>query len=243
MIRYLHGQARLIVYAGTARHCPVCGRSFRKFASAGQPPRMDALCINCGSLERHRLLWLFLGQHPELMHGAGTRLLHVAPEPCVSARLHSMAGPGYLSADLFDPGVMERMDICDIQHPARSFDAVYCNHVLEHVEDDRKALREFHRILRADGWAILMVPTYAGPTLEDPSIVTGQARLAAFGQEDHVRRYGDDFVDRLTAAGFEVATVSARDLATPVEAEHMGLTAAAGEIYFCTKRRREDALP
>ena len=84
-----------------------------------------------------------------------------------------MAGPGYLSADLFDPGVMERMDICDIQHPDRSFDAVYCNHVLEHVEDDRKALREFHRILRADGWAILMVPTYPGPTLEDPSIVTG----------------------------------------------------------------------
>ena len=169
------------------------------------------------------------------MRKAGTRLLHVAPEPCVSDRLRALAGTGYLSADLLDPHAMEQMDICDIRHSDASFDAVYCNHVLEHVEDDRQALREFHRVLRDGGWALLMVPTYPGPTCEDSSIATPQERLVAFGQEDHVRRYGEDFKERLVEAGFEATVFGPDDLATRSEIERMGLTTAAGDLYFCTK--------
>lgn len=228
--RTLGRQARWVPHVGFARSCPVCRHSSRRFARFGRQPREDARWMYCDSLERHRFLCLFLERRSELLRGGMARLLR------------RMAGPGCLSADPFDPSVRERMDSCDIRHPDASFDAIYYSHVLEHLAAGRKTLRSFHRILRDDGWAPLML-TYPGPALEDPSIVTVQARLGAFGQEDHVRRYGDDLVDRLTAAGFEVATFSARDFAAPVEVERMDLTAAVGDIYFCTKRRPEGALP
>jgi hypothetical protein len=107
--------------------------------------------------------------------------------------------------------------------------------VLEHVHDDRKAMREFVRVLKNDGWAIINVPIIAEETFEDPSIVDPQERLQAFGQEDHVRRYGPDYVDRLRDAGFEVAVTTVGDLTQEDEVIQMGLTRASGEIFFCTK--------
>lgn len=125
--------------------------------------------------------------------------------------------------------------LTDIRYPDESFDVILCSHVLEHVQDDRKAMREFHRVLKPDGWAILLVPITADKTFEDPSIVDPQARLAAFGQEDHVRRYGPDYIDRLREAGFTVEVTRPADLVAPDGIVRMGLTAAAGEIYYCTK--------
>jgi SAM-dependent methyltransferase len=220
---------------GTARYCPVCEKASGRFLRAGRNRRNDALCIHCGALERHRLLWQFFKQHPELMRNGNVNLLHVAPEACLSKRLRQLAGPGYLSADLSNSEAMVQMDICDIKLPSASFDAIYCSHVLEHVENDRKAIDEFHRVLRDDGWAILMVPTYPGTTFEDPTIVAESERLLAFGQEDHVRRYGDDFTERLSDGGFHVKTFGANEIASSEEIERMGLTEAAGKIYFCTK--------
>jgi len=131
---------------------------------------------------------------------------------------------------------MVRMDITDIPFPEQSFDAIYCSHVLEHVQDDRKAMRELFRILKKDGWAILVVPITMEETFEDPSMVDAQQRLDAFGQEDHVRKYGRDYVDRLREAGFEVDVITVSDLLQEEEATRMGLTAASGEIYYCTKQ-------
>jgi predicted SAM-dependent methyltransferase len=127
------------------------------------------------------------------------------------------------------------MDITDIKYPGESFDVIYCSHVLEHVTDDRRAMSEFHRVLRRSGWAILLVPIYDGLTFEDPSIVDPQERLKAFGQDDHVRRYGSDYVDRLRDAGFKVRVTRIDDLVGKADAIRMGLTPDSGEIYLCTK--------
>ena len=225
----------LLPYLGTGRHCPVCGKSSSRFRTFGAIPRKDAKCPHCGALERHRLLWHFLRERTSLFDGNPKTMLHVAPEPCLESRLRSALGDQYLTADLFNPRAMVKMDITDIKYSDESFDVIYCSHVLEHVLDDAKAMREFHRVLKADGWAILLVPITSEKTFEDASVVSPEERLRVFGQEDHVRRYGPDYVDRLRSAGFGVDVFETSDLVDACDAERMGLTKASGRIYFCTK--------
>jgi ubiquinone/menaquinone biosynthesis C-methylase UbiE len=133
---------------------------------------------------------------------------------------------------------MERMDITRIQYPEESFDVIYCSHVLEHVPDDRIAMREFRRVLRKDGWAVLLVPITVEKTFEDPTITDPTERLRLFGQEDCVRRYGPDYVERLREAGFDVFVTRVLDVFSEEEATRMGLTPAAGEIYLCRRSDR-----
>ena len=220
--------------AGGRRYCPVCRESSRRFQRFGLHRRRDAQCPRCGALERHRLLWLYLEQRTKLFDGAARAVLHVAPEGCLEARLSRVVGSGYLTADLTNPAAV-RMDIMDIQYPAESFDVVFCSHVLEHVPDDKKAMREFFRILKSDGWAILMVPITVERTVEDPSLADPVARERMFGQVDHLRAYGPDFPDRLREAGFAVSATGPADLVGPGDAVRMGLTEAAGKIFECTK--------
>ena len=162
-------------------------------------------------------------------------MLHVAPERPLEVRLRDELGEGYLTADLLDRRAMVQMDITDIQYPDQTFDVIYCSHVLEHVPDDKKAMREFHRVLKNDGWAILLVPITSDSTYEDASITSAEDRLQAFGQDDHVRRYGPDYADRLREAGFQVKISKPADVASSEEIARMGLTDAGGEIYYCTK--------
>lgn len=236
LARSVRRQFTLLVNVGGTRHCPVCERFLGRFASAGLPPREGALCVHCGSLERHRLLWLFLKNRPELIKRGSMQFLHVAPEPCMVEKLREIAGPGYLSAGL-DGDAMERMDICRIQHPDASFDAIVCNHVLEHVNDDRQAMREFRRVLRPQGWAIMSVPMTAERTVEDPTITDPKERFRLFGQEDHVRCYGPDYVDRLRECGFHVQVFLPSELFSTEEIGRHGLGEAAGEICLCTHAR------
>jgi SAM-dependent methyltransferase len=195
--------------------------------------------VHCGALERHRLVWLFLEKKTDLLDGAlegsAKQVLHVAPEVCFEPRLRSRLGSGYLTADLADPRAMLKLDITDIPYSDGSFDVIYCSHVLEHVLDDRQAMREFFRVLKDDGWAILLVPVLAAETVEDPSAVRPEDRLRLYGQEDHVRLYGLDYGDRLREAGFDVQVIGVADLVDPQSAVEMGLTPASGDIYFCTK--------
>lgn len=224
-----------VVYQGTGRLCPVCEKTSRRFARYGAISRKDALCMRCNSLERHRLLWLYINRKTDLFDGKPKKMLHVAPEACLEAKFRQRLGTGYVTADLFNPRAMVKMDIMDIGFPDESFDVIYCSHVLEHVADDRKAIKEFRRVLKRDGWAILLVPILGEKTFEDPSIVDPEARVLAFGQEDHVRRYGPDYVDRLRDAGFKVEITRVADLAAPDDATSMGLGPLSGEIYFCTR--------
>lgn len=161
-------------------------------------------------------------------------MLHVAPERWLEIKFKEVIGQGYLTADLYNPKAMIKMDITDIQYPQQSFDYIYCNHVLEHVVEDVKAMTEFHRVLKSDGWAILLVPITNEKTYEDASIVDPKERLKAFGQSDHVRKYGADYVDRLGEAGFTVDTIRVKDLVNDAQAIKMGLPAHL-KIFYCTK--------
>jgi hypothetical protein len=231
-LRYL----RAMFYYGKGRFCPVCGRSSRRFFQFGVVLRKDAQCPHCGALERHRFLWLFVTRRTNLFDGNLKKVLHVAPERCFLSKFKQRLGDNYLTADLFDRRAMVKMDITNIDYPDQSFDVIYCSHVLEHVHDDRKAMREFCRTLKCNGWAILLVPITAEKTFEDPSISDPKELLKVFGQEDHVRRYGPDYVDRLREAGFGVEIIKVNDLVQNDEAARMALTSAAGEIYYCTKQ-------
>jgi SAM-dependent methyltransferase len=220
-------------YRGTGRRCPICGHETRRFRPFGvEYKREQAMCVHCGALERHRLVWLFLERRTDLFTPPPKRMLHIAPEPCES-RIRDRVGAGHVSADLSDPNVDVHFDAMSIPYADASFDVVYCSHVLEHVPDDRRALREFRRVLAPRGYALFLVPISAPETFEDPTIVDPRDRVLAFGQDDHMRRYGPDFVDRLLEAGFHVQVVRDRDVANAAEIALMGLD-GAGEIFLAT---------
>jgi len=224
-----------ILYWGTERYCPICEKSSRKFRDYGIVPRKDAQCIHCGALERHRLIWLFFTRKSNLFDNKPKKVLHVAPEKFFVKRLKDYIGSGYITADLSDPQAMLKMDITDIQYPDEFFDVIYCSHVIEHILDDRRALREFYRVLRSDGWAVLLVPITSDKTFEDPLVIDPSERLSLFGQEDHVRRYGPDYIDRLRETGFRVQVIKPSDFLNYDEIVSMGITIASGDIYFCRK--------
>ncbi len=215
-------------------HCPCCRRESAEFLPYGLHPRPNARCPRCGSLERHRLLWLFLTGR-EGMLSASTRLLHVAPEPILSTLLRSQLGARYVSADLGESADV-RLDVTALPFRQGTFDAVICNHVLEHVSADRSAMREFRRILRTPGWAILESPVDSRleETYEDPSIVSPAERERAFGQFDHVRVYGRDFQDRLRDAGFDVEPATCAALAEADSAARYALSKRM--LYLCRPR-------
>ena len=232
---YIARLIRSVPIRGSGRECPVCGAKAIKFLHFGNPPRPEAQCWKCHSLERHRFLWYFLGSRVDLAMTRKPVFLHVAPEACLRKNFKQLVGENYLTADLFTEDVDIKMDITDIQFPDAHFDAIYCSHVLEHVLDDRKAIREFFRILKPDGWAILLVPIIAEKTFEDASIRTPNARLEAFGQEDHVRNYGPDYIERLLEAGFLVEKIPPIEILTAAQIKTLGLGKEAGEIFLCRK--------
>lgn len=225
-------------HLGGQRYCPVCQRISRRFCEAGIIPREDAQCIHCGAVERHRLVWLYFQRRTNIFSRLSLKMLHVAPEDIFEKLLRARLGNNYLTADLHNPAAMIRMDITDIQYPDESFDVIYCCHVLEHVADDRRAMREFFRVLRHDGWAILLVPVTAEKTFEDFSITEPAERLNYFGDPTHVRLYGPDYMERLKEAGFSVDFTRPSDFLTREEIVRMGITGAAGEIYYCTKQQQ-----
>lgn len=221
--------------------CPVCEKSFRRFLDVrsedGQEVRHGAKCPYCNTLERHRFVWRFFYLKTNLFDRGQRRMLHVAPEPFFQQKLKNAIGSGYLSADLNDPQAMVRMDITKIDYPDETFNVIYCSHVLEHVPDDLTALKELHRVLSNDGWAVFLVPITAEETIEDPTVTSPNERRKKFGQTDHVRRYGKDFSYRIQQSGFTDKIYEVPDLFSSEDAERMGLTEASGEIYFCTKKQ------
>lgn len=222
-------------YEGSERKCPICNNGSKQFLEHGITPRKDAMCPFCCSLERHRLLWLFLERNTGFLSSPPQKALHIAPEAILEQRFRALIGKGYITADLFAPKVDVRMDIADIQFPENTFDFIYCSHVLEHVPDDRKAMREFRRVLAPNGIAMLLVPITVEKTVEDPSIEDPKERLRLFGQEDHVRSYGPDYSSRLKEEGFTIDEVYPEDFLTPPEIEKMGITSASGALYICRK--------
>jgi SAM-dependent methyltransferase len=180
----------------------VCKAHLRSFNA-------HARCPVCWSAVRHRAVWHFLHTHTPLFDRQPQRLFHTAPEASFQARFASMKHLDYVTADLLRTDVQLQIDITAIPLDDATFDAVFSSHVLEHVPNDRQAIHEFFRILKPGGWAVIMVPITADQTFEDPTITDPKERERLFGQDDHVRRYGPDFADRLTEAGFQVERYSA----------------------------------
>lgn len=239
--RYLQRVAHIMVpvaglaYAGRGVECPVCGRRYRRFMPYGYVhPRGNALCPACLALERHRLMWLFLVRETDFFE-ARPRLLHIAPERCFIKRFETLLGENHITADLESPLAKVKMDIQAIPFGEYEFDVIFCNHILEHVADDRLAMSEMFRVMRPGGWGIMLSPVTRGKatTYEDATITTLEGRAAAFGQRDHVREYGEDYAGRLAGAGFDVEAINYIDHIDPEEIALYGLRAET--IYLVRK--------
>ena len=222
------------LFMGDTVTCPCCKHSFSSFASYGYVKRPNVLCRWCLSLERHRGLWLYLHEKTDILTKPDAKILHFAPEHQLQELLKNAPNTDYISADLDMPTAMIKMDITNITFEDDSFDVILCNHVLEHVPDDHKAMSELYRVLKPGGWAILQTPmSTEAATVEDVNLTDPKERVRLFGQEDHIRTYGLDKKDRLEAAGFEVILDKyLYDLGTKVTDQYAIMLE---DIYLCKK--------
>lgn len=185
---------------------PIDGNSYRRFLPYGYgKSRKNALSPGTLSLERHRLMYLFL-KNETTFFTDNLKVLHIAPEQCFLDRFKKLTNLEYISADLYSPIVDVKADILNLPFQNEEFDVVICNHVLEHIQDDYIAMNELFRVMKKGGFGIFQVPmkNSLDKTYEDKNITLKEDRKKHFGQYDHVRWYGMDYFKRLENAGFEV---------------------------------------
>ena len=222
-----------LFYRGSDVTCPICETSYRKFLPYGRiTPRDNALCPTCLSLERHRLIWLYLKEKTNFFTSKKD-ILHVAPEDCYIKRFESLHGTSYITADIESPWAKVKMDIHQIPFEDNRFDMILCNHVLEHVKDDIQAMKEIHRVLKPEGFAILQVPFFSpvgDVTFEDNSITDKREREKIFGQDDHVRKYGHDYTNRIRQSGLTAVEENFAFTLKPEQHKKYGL--GKGEIIY-----------
>ncbi len=235
-----HWAARLlsIFYIGNEVECPVCNSKYRKFLPYGRntSSRENALCPSCLSLERHRLMALYMKRKTNF-YTANLKVLHVAPEYCFIDRFEQMKNLDYITADIESPLAKVKMDIHQIPFPDNTFDVAFCNHVMEHVDDYILAMSELHRVLKPGGWALIQSPqdmkyevTYEDPTITDP-----KEREKHFLQNDHLRLFGRNYGRELEKGGFKVT--EDRFVMDELSKEEVKRYSLPGEeiVYFCQK--------
>jgi len=215
--------------------CPICGLRASRFLPFGLAGRRNARCPDCGSVERHRFLWLYLTTETDFVTGRHA-VLHTAPEPWLEARLRARPNLRYASVDRFDPAADIRADLTDLPLPDRAFGRLITSHVLEHVPDDRAAMAELARVLAPGAQAIVMVPfdPMRPTTYEDPAMDTPAKRLAAFGHPYHWRIYGADLLDRLQEAGLPGTAVDSRRFLTPHQRRRWRIN--RNHLIHCVRR-------
>lgn len=209
---------------------PIDGKSFKKFLPYGyENPRENVLSPSTLSLERHRLLWLYLVNETDFFTQSH-KVLHFAPEQAFYKRFKTLDNIEYTTTDLNSPLAEVKADICNLPFQNDSFDVILCNHVLEHIPDDTKAMQELHRVMKPGGWGIFQIPQdlKREKTFEDDSITDKKERAQIFGQYDHVRIYGRDYFDKLRGIGFKVHEVDYTKTLPKEEVEKYRL--AKGEI-------------
>ncbi|GLB50527.1 class I SAM-dependent methyltransferase [Neptunitalea lumnitzerae] len=225
-----------IALKGTKYTDPIDGKSFKEFLPYGYgTQRSNVLSPSTLSLERHRLLWLYLKSETDFFT-ASKKVLHFAPEQAFYKRFRKMSNLTYTTTDLNSPLADVKADICNLPFPDNAYDVILCNHVLEHIPDDTKAMQELFRVLKPGGMAILQIPQdYSRThTFEDDSITDKKERAKIFGQYDHVRVYGMDYFDKLRSIGFQVTEEHYTDKLTAEEVEKYCL--AKGEIIPVCKK-------
>ncbi|QCW99127.1 class I SAM-dependent methyltransferase [Aggregatimonas sangjinii] len=219
-----------LYYRGAKYTDPIDGKSFHSFLPYGyESPRENVLSPSTLSLERHRLLWLYLKNETDFFT-APLKVLHFAPEQAFYKKFRKLKNLAYTTTDLLSPLADVRADICDLPFEDNSYDVILCNHVLEHIPDDTQAMRELYRVLKPGGWGIFQIPQDLNRenTFEDNSITDKKERTKIFGQYDHVRIYGRDYFEKLRNIGFAVEEVDYT--ATLSSAENDRYRLALGEI-------------
>jgi SAM-dependent methyltransferase len=233
ILQNLPEKFKKVLFYGKNCYCPVCESYIHRYEAFGHLTR--SWCPVCSSMRWQRFGWLFLKKRTNLFDGIPKKMLHIAPEVSFEPRLKQVTNLDYLTGDLFDPNVMVKMDVTDIPFPNNSFDTIFCSHVMEHIPNDRKALKEFFRVLNCDGWAVFIVPIRLDRlTDEDLTVTDPKEREKRFGQYDHVRFYGRDFEERLQEAGFKVTLVKASDLLEIDRLEFLGLREKE-VLFYCQK--------
>jgi len=218
---------------------PIDGKSFRKFLPYGYVnQRKNALSPSTLSLERHRLMWLFLRDETNFFSSKDVlKVLHIAPEQCFLDLFKKQKNIEYITSDLESPIADVKADICNLPFKDNEFDVVFCNHVLEHISDDTKAMQELYRVLKKDGFGIFQIPQdlSRATTFEDNSIIDKKERAKIFGQYDHVRIYGRDYFNKLRKVGFKVDEIDYSKKISPKKIERFCLM--KGEILpVCYKK-------
>ena len=215
---------------------PINGKKYNKLLPYGRlKPRENALAPDSMSLERHRLMWLFLQQKTNFFTEK-LKFLHVAPEFCFINIFKKMENLQYITGDLVSPWADVKMDVHNIPFNDNEFDVVICNHVLEHVRDDKKVMEEFYRVMKKGGWGIFQVPINKNnkQTIEDPNITDPKDRERLYWQSDHLRLYGLDYSKKLQKVGFKVTE---SNFINELEQELVNKYALPKDeiIYFCEK--------
>lgn len=227
-----------LLYYGNQFEDPISGKTYRKFLPygySGRAKRNNVLCPGSLSLERHRLLWLYLKEKTDFFTKK-RKMLHIAPEQCFYKLFKAMPNLAYTTGDYNSPIADVHFDLHKAPFDDNTFDVIFCNHVLEHVEDANQCMRELYRIMAPGGFGIFQIPQDVSryETYEDKSITSEHDREIHFWQKDHVRLFGLDYKDKLTAAGFKVTVEDYTKEINPELVERYRLP--KGELlYYCTK--------
>lgn len=228
-----------MIYRGNKVECPVCDKSFSKFLSYGSSVahRENVLCPYDLTLERHRLMWLYLRDHSTFFTEPSLSVLHMAPEQCFLPKFKQQKNLTYLTADIESPIADMHFDLHHIPLDSDRFDVVFCNHVMEHVENPHQCLKEIFRVMKSGAWAIMQVPQdmTRATTLEDPTIVTPEDREKYYWQKDHVRLFGRDYPDFLRKAGFEVEEFWLKEHLEPSVFERFRISSK--EVLYIAKKK------
>lgn len=252
---------RGLYYAGNRYSCPVCGHSFRKMLPGGfdlpvikekhiigAGRRDNDICPRCQSTDRDRLIYTFLKLKTDFFKQPYI-VLHIAPEPSLYAVFRKAKNLNYHPATKYAEGLyysskVETADLLDLHFEEATFDWVICNHVLEHIPNDRKAMLEIFRVLKPGGKAILQVPysPLLKETFEDEHIKSETEREKYFGQFDHVRIYGRDYPDRLSKAGFIVHQIKQDESFAPRQLLEKYAVNPEEIIFLCEKPNKSNRL-
>lgn len=248
ILHYLENSFGYILYKGNKYTCPFCNHSSKKLGNVGMDlpvikekevvgaGKRLGKCFKCGSRDRERLIYAYLWEEVQIYKNKEQKILHIAPEKFLSTKLLQLDFEEYTCGDLFVngysyPTYVQTVDIEKMPFECNHYDWVICNHVLEHVEDDKEAMKEIFRVLKKGGKAILQVPIALNlaTTFENPSIISPKEREQKFGQFDHYRLYGRDYVERLSNSGFAVKKINISE-----KYAHYGVQKKE-DLYICTK--------
>ena len=235
-IYYFLFQFRAMQHRGNKVECVCCDGHFSGFLTYGNIPRDNAVCPRCNALERNRVLWLYLKKELHI-NQQNWKVLHFAPEKTLEKQFKRLPQLTYIGADLNPNLADHQMDITQIPNGNNEFDLIICSHVLGHVPDEGKAIREMKRVLKPNGLAIIMtvIDLNNPSTYENPNVKTPEERLKHYGEDDLTRLHGLDFKERLSAQGFKVEALDYRLTFSKEEQIRFGLGLGAREQLFLCK--------